>query len=243
MSARAVVLVHGAWMDAGCWDRVRGLLAAQGDDVRAVNLPGHGADQTSLSALSLDAYVDAVIAALPDGAPALLVGHSMAGMVISAVAERVPHRVSGLLYLAAYLPQSGESLYQISQTDADSVVPRYWRQDDPAAYSPAYIDAAGIVEVFAADASPADQAQLVASHRAEALGPLGTPVSLTAERWGRVPRAYIHTTRDRAVSYALQQRMVAAAPGTTVLATLETSHVPMLTAPDAVVVAIRGWRP
>lgn len=110
----AVVLVHGAWSNASAWDRVAADLRVRGFTVTAVNLPGHGADATPASQLTLAGYADAVQAALPAQGKAVLVGHSMAGMVISAVAERAPEKLASLVYVAAYLPASGQSLYQLS---------------------------------------------------------------------------------------------------------------------------------
>lgn len=235
-----IVLVHGAWMGAASWDRVAAELRRQGHAVTAVELPGHGRDPTPPEKLTLAGYVDAVVAALPAGQPALLVGHSMAGMVISAAAERVPERIAQLVYVAAYLPRSGQSLYAISQTDGDSRVGRYWTQADPKAYSPATLRREGIVEVFCADCSAEDQRQLVEQHRAEAVPPLGTPVTLTEARFGRVPRAYVHTRRDNAVSYTLQKAMLQAAGGAQRVFELDTSHSPMLVQPKALADILAG---
>lgn len=226
-----VVLVHGAWMGAWAWDAVAADLRARGHAVTVVELPGHGNDPTPPEKLSLGGYVDAVVAALPADRPAVLVGHSMAGIVISAVAERVPQRIAQLVYVAAYLPRNGESLYGLSQLDKDSRVGRYWTQADPKAYSPATVRRDGIVEVFCADCSTADQQKLIDRHRPEAVPPLGTPVTLTPANFGRVPRAYVHTTRDNAVSYALQKSMLEAAGGARRVVTLDTSHSPMLSQP------------
>lgn len=237
-AALPVVLVHGAWMGASSWDRVAADLRARGLSVKAVELPGHGADPTPPDRLTLAGYVDAVLAALPADGRAVLVGHSMAGMVISAAAERAPERIARLVYVAAYLPQNGQSLYQLSAGDADSQVGKYWTQADPKTYSPATIRADGIAEVFCADCSAADQRALVATHRAEAVPPLGTPVALSAGRFGSVPRVYVHTLKDRAVSYGLQQRMLAAAGGAARVVTLDSGHLPMLTQPRAVADAI-----
>jgi pimeloyl-ACP methyl ester carboxylesterase len=235
-----VVLVHGAWMGASAWDKVAAELRARGLRVTAVELPGHGRDATPADKLSMAGYIDAVAAALPADGRAVLVGHSMAGMVISGVAEKVPEKVATLVYVAAYLPKDGQSLYQLSQGDADSQVPRWWRQADPKAYSPAWIDAAGIVDVFCADCGPADRQFLIDSHRPEAVPPLGTPVRLTAERFGRVPRVVVHTLKDRAVSVGLQRRMLAEAGPTLRVVELDTSHAPMLTQPKALADAIAG---
>lgn len=233
-----VVLVHGAWSDASTWDRVAAELRARGHAVTAVNLPGHGADDTPPKALSLGGYAEAVTQALPARGQALLVGHSMAGMVISQVAENAPERVARLVYVAAYLPTSGDSLYKLAMADKGSRVGKYWRQDDPKAYTPASIAREGIVEVFCADCSAADQQALVARHKAEAVPPMATPVKLSAERFGRVARTYVHTREDAAVSYAHQQAMLAAAGGASQVVTLNTSHMPMLTQPRALADAI-----
>lgn len=79
---------------------------------------------------------------------------------------------------------------------------------------------------------------LVERHRAEAVPPLGTAVRLSAARFGSVPRAYVHTTQDNAVSHALQRAMLAAAGGADPVITLATSHMPMLTQPKALAEAI-----
>lgn len=228
-----VVLVHGAWMGAAAWDRVAADLRARGLKVTAVELPGHGRDNTPADKLSLAGYVDAVAAALPADGQAVLVGHSMAGMVISGVAEKQPAKVARLVYVAAYLPRNGESLYQLSQGDKDSRVGAWWTQENPKAYSPATIKAEGIPQVFCADCSAADQRELVASHKAEAVPPLATPVALSAARFGSVPKVYVHTLKDNAVSYGLQKTMLANAGGAARVVELDTSHAPMLTMPKA----------
>jgi pimeloyl-ACP methyl ester carboxylesterase len=236
-SARPIVLVHGAWSNAAVWDAVAADLRARGLAVREVELPGHGRDTTPPEQLTLQGYTDAVTAALPSSGQAVVVGHSMAGMVISNVAEQSPGRISTLVYVAAYYPANGESLYQLSQQDPDSHVGRYWTQADPAHYSPASIRAEGIADVFCADCTEDLKAQLVATHRAEAVPPLATSVALTEARFGTVPKVYVYTTQDHAVSYALQTRMTAR--GTFVRKVeLATSHLPMLTRPEALADAI-----
>lgn len=233
-----VVLVHGAWSEAGAWDRVAAELRARGHDVTAVNLPGHGRDTTPLKDLTLAGYVDAVTRALPAGGRALLVGHSMAGIVISQVAEQVPERVAKLVYVAAYLPRDGESLYQLSMQDRGSRVGAYWRQDDPKAYTPATIAREGLVEVFCADCSAADQARTLREfHQREPLKPAGTPVKLSAARYGRVPKTYLKTLRDRAISPEFQEQMLKATPVQRVVA-LDSGHSPFRSRVDELVRAL-----
>lgn len=224
------MLVHGSWMDASAWDKVVPLLENKDYAVTAVNLPGHGSDNTPFEQIQLQSYVDAVKDAIGDKTNVILVGHSMAGMVISQVAEDIPTQLEKLAYVAAYLPQNGESLYDLSQQDQDSHIGNYWRQDDPEHYSPASIANEGIKECFAADCDDAIVQKLIQNHKADALAPLATPVHLTADKFGQVKKVYVHTTQDNAVSYYLQRLMVSKTPVWAVYA-LDSSHSPFFSHP------------
>ena len=82
------------------------LLEAAGHRVEAPDLPGHGADPTPLSELSMEAYGGFVAeSASGAGESIVLVGHSMAGAVISWAAECVPQMIRRLVYLTAYIPR------------------------------------------------------------------------------------------------------------------------------------------
>jgi pimeloyl-ACP methyl ester carboxylesterase len=105
------VLVRGAWQAPYVWDAVKAKLINEGNNVTVVELPGHGSDQTVPSTLTLNAYSDKVIDVMSKiNGKVILVGHSLGGMIISAVAEQNPSKIEKLVYLAAYLPSSGQSL-------------------------------------------------------------------------------------------------------------------------------------
>ena len=119
-----ILLVHGAWHGAWCWYKAIPALEAAGFEPHTLDLPGHGlrAGETQ----SLAAYADAVAERLAEiGRPAVLLGHSMGGQVISAAAERVPERISSLVYLCAFLPRAGESIFANAAGDAESVLGGY----------------------------------------------------------------------------------------------------------------------
>lgn len=229
-----IVLVHGAWSDASAWDNTSPLLKAQGYDVIAVNLPGHGKDNTSFAGITLDSYVEAVKKAIGSRNNVILVGHSMAGLVISEVAEQIPGQIKKLIYLAAFLPKNGESLLSLAQTDADSHIGKYLQVDKT--NGSAAIAKDGFIDVFAADASQPVQDYLKANFKPDPLAPLATPVVLTDANFGKIEKVYIHTINDHAVSYQLQQRMVNGSNVTRVYA-LPSSHTPFLSMP-AVLAAI-----
>ncbi|MCA9709612.1 MAG: alpha/beta hydrolase [Myxococcales bacterium] len=234
---RSLVLVHGAWMGAWSWDRVVPELEAAGHAVRVVELPAHGDDPTAPARASLEGYRDAVLAAMDDaGEPVVLVGHSMGGMVISAAAQARPGDVDALVYVAAYLPQDGQSLLDLAFMDPDSLVGQSLVDNGDGTTS---IQSEAIGEVFCADCSPRDVMLLQQAHRPEPGAPLATPIALDDGAFGQVPRHYVRTAQDQAVSPALQEQMILASPVDAEV-TLDTSHCPMLVDPSGLAEAIVG---
>ncbi|MFD5625453.1 alpha/beta fold hydrolase [Streptomyces sp. NPDC127072] len=110
------VLVHGAWHDGQAWHRVTPLLTAQGHRVFAPSLTGHGDKAHLLSSeVGLSTHVDDIAGLIFDHDlnGIVLVGHSYAGMVISGVANRVPDRISRLVYIDAMVPTHGENAIDV----------------------------------------------------------------------------------------------------------------------------------
>lgn len=107
-----IILVHGAWQGAWCWERVVPLLEEAGRVVLTPTLAGSGERAAELSAtVTLEGHVDDVVAELVDGdrRDVVLVGHSYSGMVITGVAERVADRLAGLVFVDAFYPSHAES--------------------------------------------------------------------------------------------------------------------------------------
>ena len=223
-----VVLVHGAWMGQSAWDDVAADLRAKGGAVATLDLPAHGDDATPAAEATIDGYADAVVEVIAGfDQPVVLVGHSMAGVVISAVAEREPENIARLVFVAAYRPADGQALVDLAMQDHDSLAgASLMFRDDGTVALPE--DQLG--EIFCADCSADALERLLATYRDEPAAPFTQPVTLTADRAGQVPATYVFTSEDRAVSPALQQAMVDASPVDTEL-TLATSHAPMLSAP------------
>ncbi|ATE64785.1 alpha/beta fold hydrolase [Rhizorhabdus dicambivorans] len=220
------LLVPGALHPAWCWHRVVPLLEAAGHEAIAIDLPGTGEDRSiDPRDATLAIWADHVAGQVRRAArPVLLVGHSRGGLVISEAAERVPDALAGLIYVTAVLPVPGKPLRETSEADP-GMVP----------------DIADGCMTFAADiairhfynrCSAEDAAAMIDRLFPEPLGPVGTPSGITAERWGRVPRAFIECSDDRALSLDYQRRMQAAAPCDPVI-TLDADHSPFLCAPAA----------
>ena len=106
------VLVHGAWHGGWCWQRVSALLQQQGHRVHAVTLTGLGERAHLLSpAITLDTHIDDVISAIEveELHDVVLAVHSYAGMVGTAVADRIGKHLKHLVYVDAVIPKPGES--------------------------------------------------------------------------------------------------------------------------------------
>ncbi|MFN7116650.1 MAG: alpha/beta fold hydrolase [Saprospiraceae bacterium] len=117
-TAETYVIVHGAFADGNALAAAQPLLEAKGQKVVVVNLPGHGADTTAAAQIHMQTYVDYVANIVNQQADSVvLVGHSMAGIIVSGVAERVPNKIKRLVYVAAYLPRNNESLLDLRQID------------------------------------------------------------------------------------------------------------------------------
>ena len=233
------VLVHGSWFGADAWTRTADHLRALGYQVVAPDLPGHGEDTTALDQISLESYTAAVVAAVTAQTdPVVLVGHSMGGTVISQVAEQTAERIRQLVYVAAFMLADGQSLFEITQSSpgmADSLLGANLVFGEGVLG----VNPAATVEVFMADAPAQIAGVAAAAVRPEPLAPLATPIHVTAERWGSVPRTYVHTTDDRVLPIASQRELVSAAPGTRTIE-LSSSHSPFLSQPEQLADVLSG---
>ena len=226
------VLVHGAWQAPYVWNTVKTNLEKQGQKVIVVELPGHGSDNTPTHTLSLDVYRDKVIDAIntTDG-KVILVGHSMAGMVISNVAEKVPSKINKLVFIGAFLPESGQSLGDLAQLDAGSQLGASLVQSaDQLTFD---IKSENLVHLFINDGSQAAKDLVVNNYRPEPAIPLGNKITLTAQNFGSVQKIYIKTLQDIVISPGFQDQMISKA-GISKVYEVNTSHSPFLSKPNAI---------
>ncbi len=226
------VLVHGAWHGGWCWRKVVPLLERAGHRALAPDLPGHGDDRTPLQQVTLRAYAERVCeVARAQREPVILLGHSMGGTVISQAAEFCPDAVRTLVYLAAFVVPGGASLFARAMAGERSELSLHLRLVPEEGHM--LVDDAGLVPSFYHDCSAEDvalaRARLVPQ---EALEPLNAPLELSDARFGRIPRVYLECLRDQALPLSLQRQMQAELPCSKVVS-LDTSHSPFFSAPEA----------
>lgn len=230
------VLVHGAFAGGWAWDRMVPLLEARGHAVVTLDLPAHGTDETPTASATLQGYTDAVVEVLDSASqPVILVGHSMGGIVVSQAAEARPDKVNKLVYLAAILIDDGQSLFgdAAAMPDTSATLGSYFEPSvDGLALRDGWIENA-----FCPDCSTDDMALIKAHQRLEPLDPLGTPIHVTQEKWGSVPRVYIETLQDLSLGTAKQRAFYNALPCEKVIST-DSGHCPFLTKPDELSTAL-----
>lgn len=224
-----VVLVHGAWQADYVWEETKTELETAGYRVSVVKLPAHGDDNTPAYQTSLKGYVDAVKHAINAyDEPVILVGHSLGGAVITQTASEIPQKISKLVYVAGFIPQSSKSVLDYSKMDGGSSLPAALQLSDDMTLAGLTNPEANIPEVFAQDATAAQKKFLVAHYKAEPTIPMGTPLQYDADAYKAAgEKYYIHTTADRTISYDLQKKMASEA-GIANTYTMDSGHSPFV---------------
>ncbi len=223
-----IVLIHGAWMGSWCWNKVHPHLSAGGHEPLAVDLPGRPNNELAPEDVSLDAFTGHVLHVLDGLAePAILVGHSLGGVTLSEVAERAPEKVRALVYVTAFMLRDGESAREVLRDD-DSIVRPSSEVSDGALTSKLRLDK--IREALCADCSTEDLERTQRLVVPEALTVARTPVHMTAQRFGLVPRFYIECRQDRIIPLHAQRRMIESMPCIKVFS-MDTSHSPFFAKP------------
>jgi pimeloyl-ACP methyl ester carboxylesterase len=215
----SIVFVHGLWDDGSCFSKLIPILQNDGFEVIASQ---HGLD-------SHRGDVDCVKRTLQRvSSPAILVGHSYGGSVITAAGT--DPRVAALVYVAAFAPDADETTQSLQEkfpaTDIFSHIEvadgRVWLKSDG-------------VSSFAGDLSEQDQKLVWATQGAPVADLFNQKVEGTA--WRSKPSWYIVATKDHTIQPELE-RFVAKRMGATTFEA-DSSHVPMLSQPDFVLDVIR----
>jgi pimeloyl-ACP methyl ester carboxylesterase len=232
----AFILVHGSWQGGWCWAEVVQRLRADGHEVVAPDLPAHGDDATPVSAVTLQDYVDRLVRVTETvSEPAILVGHSMGGLVMQ-VAEAVPDRVRALVFVSAILPSNGMSMLQVIEGfDPEYLSHLAWAADGRSAE----MRPEG-ARAFLYPLCPQDLIDdALRRFTPEPVAPFETPIHTTADRFGRVRAYYVECVRDRVVPIELQRRMQQQASMARVF-TLDCDHSPFFSAPAGLVDCLRS---
>jgi pimeloyl-ACP methyl ester carboxylesterase len=214
-----IVFVHGIWADGSCWTSQIEALQAKGYHVVSVQNPITSlADDVATTQRAIDLVKGKVI----------LVGHSWAGMVITQAGN--DPKVVGLVYLAAYGPDSGESLTAVSANAPQTELSKYLVPSG----GYVFLSEEGVKTAFASELSPKQQALVYATQ---------TPASHTIfddksgePAWKHKPTWYVVAKNDKTIHPDLERFMAKRMNAKTV--ELASCHVVMLSHPAAVLKVI-----
>ncbi|MFJ5924030.1 alpha/beta fold hydrolase [Kitasatospora sp. NPDC092948] len=247
--APTFVLVHGSSINSYYWQPVLRELGLRGHRAIAVDLPGHGpgayfpesyqspqdldrlrTEPSPLARVTLGdfaAHVIGVVRQARRNGPVVLVGSSLGGATLNAVANQVPESIAHLVYASAFCPTAHPSVLRLMMTPeaADSAVSRIlpvptppelgvsrinWRSGDPAFFAAAKeslaadrpdVEVRALLNILEPDESAAVGADE---------GARGLPAT-----WGRVPRTFVRYTQDRTIPLPLQDLMIREADAAT----------------------------
>src|SRR5262249_2207584 len=119
------VLVHGAWHGGWCYKRVAKQLRHAGHEVYTPTLTGVGEGAHLMNpTIDRQAHVEDILGVIrcEELSDFVLCGHSYGGMVISGVAEKIPEKIRSLVYLDAFAPADGRSLFDLVSTEMQAVL-------------------------------------------------------------------------------------------------------------------------
>jgi pimeloyl-ACP methyl ester carboxylesterase len=184
------MIIHGAWSAGWAWKKMRPLLRELGHEVFTPTCTGLG-ERAHLAhpEVSLDTHIEDMLAVLDyeDLHDVVLVGHSYGGMVATGVADRAAARLSRLVYLDAFVPRHGQSLFDL--------VPAVARERSLAQ---ALSEGEGWrlpANPLPSDTAAADIAWALPRRRMEPLKAFSTPLRLS-DHTSSLPRSYIYCTRS-----------------------------------------------
>ncbi len=212
------VVAHGAWSGGWSWKKMRPLMRVAGHEFFTPTYTGIG-ERSHLAAsdLELDTHITDVVNVLDfeELRDVILIGHSYGGMVATGIADRARERIAQLIYLDAFVPDDGQSLFDLTdhaarhRADAEDG----WRVK-PNPMPP--------------DTSEADLAWAAPKRVDQPIHTLDKPLRLTRGPL-TLPRQYILCTKSEAFRPFADKAKAAGWP----VHELESSHSPHITCPDA----------
>lgn len=198
------LLLHGAWHGAWCWEAVTPLLQQAGHTVIAPDLPGHGSDPTVRTHITQETYIQSLTPLLAESKePVIVVGHSVAGCLISQLGEYMGDKIKKLVYVAAFIPSLGESVVSLlaqqkptSFSTAMRMVP-----EENAVYFPF-----AALRRFAYQQIPQAHFEEIQSRFCvEPLAPWHSPLTRISGDYEKLPKTVITCRYDRVLPLATQK--------------------------------------
>jgi pimeloyl-ACP methyl ester carboxylesterase len=219
-----IVVAHGAWSAGWAWKKMRPLLRAAGHEVFTPSYTGLG-ERAHLASpqVDLETHIEDVLAVLrcEDLREVVLIGHSYGGMVATGVADRAEGRIGQLIYLDAFVPRDGQSLFDLVGPEAAANMRKGAAVSGKGWKIPA--------NPMPPDTSPEDVAWATPRRMMQPIRTFETRLRLVGNPMP--PRAYIYCTRAAAGDVFRQFATRAQDEGWR-YAEMDASHNPHITVPE-----------
>ena len=231
------VLVHGGGFAGSCWDEMVPLLSGT---VLAVDLPGRGRHPQDLGSVTISDFIDSVTEEIVarDLSDVTLVGHSMAGLTLPGVAERIPDRLSHLAFVSCAVPPHGTPLTDVLGDLSPAVHEVAARIGDDAVDSEGGLHPDLFVAMFCNDMDERQTASTLARRVPESFKVLSEPTDLTGLRH-LIPRTYVRLARDASITLDAQDKMIANLGAVSII-DLDAGHMAMISQPNELAAILNG---
>lgn len=244
VETKQFVLIHGGGFGAWCWYKLIALLDEAGFVAHAIDLAGSGIDSTDPNCISsLQLYVKPLtdfLEKLPETEKVILVGHDFGGACISYAMETFPQKIAKAVFVSATMVTNGQRALDVFAPEVaspDDLLPKaqIFIYANGSTQSPTSIE---INKDFLKDLlfnqSPAKDVALASvSLRPVPFAPVLEKIPLTPELYGSIPRYYIETTEDMALTSAVQENLLKLSPPDRVFKLKGSDHAPFFSRPSA----------
>jgi len=229
-SKKTYVLVHGAWHGAWSWQTVKQKMEQSDAKVITFDLPGHGNDRTDISQVTFDAYVEKVKQEITKlNSSVILVGHSLAGFIVSKVAEDIPKSIEKLVFVSAMIPNHQKTVFDTLKEDTGSeLLPNLVFAEDQ---SWATINEETLKIVLYNGATDEQIAKAAPQLVREATQPFFVPVTTTENNFGKIDKIYVVCEKDKILSAPAQRELVKKINCNKAIS-INTGHVPHVENPE-----------
>jgi pimeloyl-ACP methyl ester carboxylesterase len=222
----SVVLAHGAWSASWAWKKMRPLFQAAGHEFFAPTYTGLG-ERAHLAYpdIDLNTHIQDVLNVLEfeELKDVTLLGHSYGGMVATGVADKAADRIARVVYIDAFAPKDGQSLFDLVGPKAEANMRKGAEKDGEGWKLP--------LNPMPPDTAPEDSAWAVPKRRPQPIKTFEQRIELTATQWP--PRHYIYAQRNGPGDVFRQfAERARSEPGWT-CHEIDASHNPHITCPDA----------
>lgn len=223
------LFIHGSYHGAWCWEKVKALLEKKGNIIFALDLPGHGKDQTSRSIVTMDLYVRRVAEFIDEKnlRDFILVGHSMGGIVASLIAEKFPNRIKKLVFIAGMILDNNESLLDLIP---ESRRIQYLETAAKRADKSIPVNPGLVRDYFLNDCNDeAAISMVLAKLTPQPIASDAQKIRLTTFKELDIPTTYIFCSRDKAIPAESFKKFFVRLPPNHKIVTIESGHEPMIT--------------